>query len=502
MTLFRNIFVVIMTVLAFVPMNAKIATWLIHPKYEKLTRFNDGLFLFLQNGKWGIIKGGDVVVLPAEFEYVTPLVNGYALCVSKEGTQYRLRGILDENGAIAALNEQYYISISSQHDYAYFSEDKLVVYNQRGKYGYIDPVGNVVIKCQFDDALPFKDGWGPVLQGNYMRYVNEDYDQDKHNMLAVDFHFGDMTDASCFSNGQAAIAYNNDYAIIDKNGVKIRKIKRNEFDRLCQKNNARPNTSDNESTESSRYDIISGNGKYGLKEGETIVVKPQFDSFSTQYTDGTLLTVHNGKYGLLKIADEEIGMTATAQGNSSNELEIDRKGQPNLIVVEYKIPSCIQGSKLLVDSGDGTYRDMTPQATGNGLNQSVSVTPIIGENAETCSIKTALEYDGIIQVDMEKAFTVSYPIKLRLTAPGPSTIWANESDMATFSSTIFNDSNKQVTVTATWSTGKSQTVTIPPHQSETVFGSISVETEFNKTIGLTLSSGEKTASDILFKPYY
>lgn len=502
MTLFRNIFVVIMTVLAFVPMNAKIATWLIHPKYEKLTRFNDGLFLFLQNGKWGIIKGGDVVVLPAEFEYVTPLVNGYALCVSKEGTQYRLRGILDENGAIAALNEQYYISISSQHDYAYFSEDKLVVYNQRGKYGYIDPVGNVVIKCQFDDALPFKEGWGPVLQGNYMRYVNEDYDQDKHNMLAVDFHFGDMTDASCFSNGQAAIAYNNDYAIIDKNGVKIRKIKRNEFDSLCQRNNACQDTLDKKSTESSRYDIISENGKYGLKEGETIVVKPLFDSFSTQYTDGTLLTVHNGKCGLLKVFDEEIAITASAQGKSSDELDVDRNGHPTLIIVGYKIPSCIQGSKLHIDIGDGTYRDMTARATGNGLDKLVSVTPIIEENSETCSIKTAVEYDGIIQAEIEKSFTVSYPIKLRITAPGPSTIWANESDIATFSSTIFNDSNKQVTVTATWSTGKSQTVTIPAHQSKTIVESLRVEIEFSRTIRLTLSSGEKVSSDILFKPYY
>lgn len=503
MNLRRNILIATMTVLAFVTTNAKIATWSIHPKYEKLHRYKDDLFLFQQSGKWGIIKDGDIVILPANYDFITSPVNGYALFGSKEGSKNRLEGILDNNGEVSLISERYYLSISRQHDYAFFSEDKLVVYNPKGKFGYIDPVGNTVIKCQFDDALPFKEGWAPVLQGNYMRYINDKFEQNKKdNVLIVDFHYGDMTDASCFSNGHAAIAYNDDFAIINKNGEKIRKIKTAEFNQLCQNNNSPLNTSDKGFDESPRYNIIFENGKYGLKDKGTVIVKPQFDAFSTQYNDGVLLAALNGKYGALKISEEEIDITTSVQGKESNELEVDKKGNLTPITVEYTLPSCIQNSMVLVDLGDGTYRDFTSQSSGNGFRKSLLMKPVIEKDAESCSIKAVIEYDGIVLAGIEKTFTVSYPIILHASPPGPSEIRAKENGYATFSSTIFNDSNKQATVTATWSTGKSVTITIPAHGNKTILGSIYVESKFRKTIGLTLSSGEKKEASILFEPYF
>ncbi len=503
MNLRCNILIAIMTVFAFTTMNAKIVTWTIHPNYEKLVRYNGDLFLFQQGGKWGIVKEGDIVVLPANYDYITSPVDGYALFASREGSKIRLEGILGVDGKVNLISERYYLSISRQHDYAFFSENKLVVYNPKGKFGYIDPAGNTIIKCQFDDALPFKEGWAPVLQGNYMRYINDRYEQSNNNVLSVDFHYGDMTDASCFSNGQAVIAYNDDYALINKNGEKIKKIKEVEFNQLYQKHNSPLNTSDKRFDESSRYNIISENGKYGLEDKGTIIAEPQFDSFSTQYNDGILVAVSNGKYGVLKVSEGEISITTSIQGKSSNELEVDRKGHLTPVTVDYTIPSYIQNPKVLVDLGDGTYRDFTSQGTGNGLNQSLSMTPVIEKNSESCRIKVAIEHDGILLAGIEKTFAVSYPIKLRVSSPGPSTIRANENYTATFSSTIFNDSNKQVTVTATWSSGgKPVTITIPAHGNKTVSGSIQVESKFRRTIRLALSSGEKNEADILFEPYF
>lgn len=230
--------------------------------------------------------------------------------------------------------------------------------------------------------------------------------------------------------------------------------------------------------------------------------KEQFDSFSTQYNDGVLLAALNGKYGALKISEEEIDITTSVQGKKSNELEVDRKGNLTPITVEYTLPSCIQNSMVLVDLGDGTYRDFTSQSSDNGFCKSLLMKPVIEKDAESCSIKAVIEYDGIVLAGIEKTFTVSYPIRLRVSSPGPSTIRANENDNATFSSTIFNDSNKQATVTATWSTGKSVTITIPAHGNKTILGSIHVESKIRKTIGLTLSSGEKTEAEILFEPYF
>lgn len=496
MNLRRNILFAIMVVLAFVTTNAKIVTWAIHPKYEKLHRYYGDIYAFQQNGKWGLVQSGDRELLPASCDFITPFVNGYALAGVKDGNRYLLKSVIDESGVVFVPSDKFYLPPNNQ----YVSDGKLVVINNSGKYGYITADGHIVIKCQFDNALPFKEGWAPVKQGNYTKYISETYDKaPSHSILPVDFHYGEMTLSSCFSKGKAAVAYNKDFALIATNGQKVKKLSEADFKLFYKKNNAPSNSSSNDGfSEVSKYSIVVENGKSGLKEGETIIVTPQFDTFLSQYNDETILAVLKGKCGLLKITDGETYITASVQGQDSDELKFDRKGHLTSVTVDYTIPSYIHNPKVLVDLGDGIYRDFTSQGTGKSL----SITPIIEKNAESCRIKVAIEHDGILLADIEKTFSVSYPIKLRVSAPGPSTIRANENDMATFRSTIFNDSNKQVTVTATWSTGKSVTVTIPAQGSKTISDAVSVTKNYTKDVGITLSSGERVHSTIEFQTFF
>lgn len=499
MNLHRNILIAIMTVLAFVTTNAKIVTWSIHPKYEKLHRYYGDIYAFQQNGKWGLVQSGDRELLPANCDFITPFVNGYALAGVKDGNRYLLENIIDESGTVFVPSDKFYLPSNNQ----YVSDGKLVVINNSGKYGYITTDGRIVIKCQFDNALPFKEGWAPVKQGNYTKYISETYDKTpSHSILTVDFHYGEMTLSSCFSNGKAVVAYNKDFVLIGSNGQKVKKLSETEFKQLYKKNNAPSGSSSNGFSETSKYSVAVENGKSGLKEGETIIVKPQFDSFVSQYNDGTILTRLNGKYGLLKITDGEIDIATSIQGQNLDELKIDRKGHLPSITVKYTMPSAIQNPKVLVDYGDGVYHDLTSSVTGNGFGKSLSMTPIVEKNAESCRIKVAIEHDGILLADIEKTFSVCYPIRLRVSSPGPSTIRANENDHATFSSTIFNDSNKQVTVTATWSTGKSVTVTIPAQGSRTISDTVSVTKNYTKDVGVTLSTGERAHSTIEFQTFF
>lgn len=499
MNLLRNILLVIITVSAFVTTSAQVATWSIHPKYEKLVRYYGDIYAFLQNNKWGLVQSGDKELIPANYDFITPFINGYALVGIKDGNRYMLKGIVDETGDVSELSDKFYLPSSNQ----YVSEGKLVVVNSINKYGYINTDGDIVIKCQFDKALPFKEGWASVKQGNYYKYISETYDKNpSHSILPVDFHYGELTMSSCFSAGTAVVAYNKEFALINNRGQMIKELGEADFKQLYKNNNAPSNSSNKGFSEITKYCVVVEDGKSGLKDGETVVIQPQFDTFFSQYNDETVLTMLNGKYGLLKIADGRISITTNVKGQNSNELEVDRKGQLTPVTVDCAIPSCIQDPSLLVDLGDGKYRDFTSQLIDIEFGKSLSITPVIEKNAESCSIKAILEYDGIVLSDIKKTFNVTYPIILRLSSPGPSIIRADENDNATFSSTIFNDSNKQTTVTATWSTGKIVTITIPAKGRRTISESVSVTRNYVKDIGISLSTGERAHSTIKFQTFF
>lgn len=487
------------TILAFVSSNAKIATWSISPIYQNLQRYSGELYLFQNNGKWGIIKAGDQIILQADYDFITPFVNGYALAGSKEGTKYLLQSIISEDGNISSINEKFYLPGSNQ----YFSEDKLVISNKNGKYGYIDPVGNIVVKCQFDNALPFKEGYAPVKQGNYMKFISENYDRNaSRNTLAVDFHYGEMTAAGCFSNGLAPVAYNTDYALVNTKGQKVRKIKEADFKQTFKANNAAPVNNPSTQTKSSIYSEYSENGKYGLRQGDNIIVTPQFDSFGDKYSDGNIIAILGGKHGVLCVNDGEVSINVKVNGIHSSELEVDRKGNIQPITIECNIPAKLANYRILLNDGNGTLIDKTSEFARNDNLFTFTAIPSVSKNADECETRVVIEQGGIVLADNTQQFSIVYPIKLRVSAPGPTTVRANENDLATVSSTIFNDSNKSVTVTASWSNGKSSSVSIPAHGSRTVSTTFTITSYTTKDVSIKLSSGERAQSKITFNTFF
>lgn len=489
----------IMTILAFASANAKVATWSISPNYQELKRYYGDMYLFQNNGKWGIVTSGDNVLLQANYDFITPFVNGYALIGSRDGSKLLLEGIIGEDEIINFLNDKYYLPGNNQ----YVSEDKLVVLNKNGKYGYINTLGDIVVKCQFDNALPFKEGYAPVKQGNYMKFITENYDRNaSRNMLVVDFHYGEMTAAGCFSNGLAPIAYNTDYALINTNGQKVRKIKEADFKQTYKTNNAAPSSKSPSFSISSNYIEYSENGKYGLKQGDNIIVTPQFDSFREKYSDGEVLASLNGKQGLLRISDGDVSVKSKVNGVVTSELEVDRKGKIQPITFECSVPGNLNNCRILIDEGTGQLSDKTTEFNRSGNTLSLSIAPTVNKNAENCNIRIVVENAGIVLADERQNFTLTYPIKLRVTAPGPSVARANENDKATISSTIYNDSNKSVTVTASWSNGMSSTISIPAHGSKTVSTTFTVTNTNTKDVSISLSTGERAHSNITFNTFF
>lgn len=292
MRLYRYLFLTLLAVFACTTTHAKIAVWAFTPQYDGLVRQQGDLFLYRMGSKWGIIKSDGTVVAQAQYDFVTGFVEGYALLGIKENGKNRLLAIVSANGNVEAemKTKHYYLGRTP-----FFSEEKLVVSNERGKYGFIDPSGREVIRCQFADALAFRDGWAPVLDGRYMKYIGNRYGQDNSHVLAVDFNYGELSDASCFANGNAVVAYNNKYALIDKYGKVLRKIKESEFDQLYRQKNASAPTADKGFSELSPYQIFQGaKGKLYITEGQTVIASVLIDKIPTRYDDGYMVAVKGG----------------------------------------------------------------------------------------------------------------------------------------------------------------------------------------------------------------
>lgn len=500
----RNI-LIFMAILAFVSANAKIATWAISPNYQELKRYSGDMYLFQNNGKWGIVKSGDNVLLQANYDFITPFVNGYALIGSKEGSKLLLECILGENGNINFLNDKFYLP--GKHKY--ISENKLVVSNKNGKFGYINTSGDIVVKCQFDDALPFKEGYAPIRQGYYFKYITERYDRNKaENTLRVEFKNGDITEAGCFSNGLAPVAYNDAFALINTSGQTVRKIKEAEFDQTAKNNIAAPSNLSPSHTTSSNYVEYSENGKYGLKQGDNIIVTPQFDSFREKFSDGRVIALLNGKQGLLQISDGDVSVKTKVNGVVSSELEIDRKGNIQPITFECSVPSNLNNCRILLDEGNGQLSDKTSEFGQNGNTYYLSITPSISKNAENYDTRVVVENSGIVLADNRQQFSVVYPIQLSLTISGPKECRANSDYIATSDITakIGNDSSREQQVTIEWSTGKKENIIVPAHgyvKSTIHVTEQNVTKEYNKTYSATISSGDKHRSHtITFIPFW
>ncbi len=82
------------------------------------------------------------------------------------------------------------------------------------KYGFIDTLGNWIIKPQFDDASHFSEGFASVCKNDSCFYIN------KEGIKASDYFFDE---AESYKNGIAIVKKSNVYYLINRSGQFISK---------------------------------------------------------------------------------------------------------------------------------------------------------------------------------------------------------------------------------------------------------------------------------------
>lgn len=184
-------------------------------KYDRVTRFDDGLAVVSKNGRYGYVDTAGKLVLPLDYTHAARFRNGRAV-VGKDGkyalidraghevTPYEWDGLGSVYDGVAVgwkktqegprsyalvdtLGKVTPLEYARCSDFAYglaaagvgeLTVEKVVSPGMTnvpdkitftGKYGYIAPDGTLVIPVQFDDAKPFgDDGLAPVgMQGKY-----------------------------------------------------------------------------------------------------------------------------------------------------------------------------------------------------------------------------------------------------------------------------------------------------------------------------------------------
>ena len=126
------------------------------------------------------------------------------------------------------------------------------------------------------------------------------------------------------------------------------------------------------------------------------------------------------------------------------------------------------------------------------------------------AIKSRLLYDGMEVLNKEFTLAVERPVRLRLSEPFVMTAQANiKTEIQEVSATIFNDSERDVTVTATLSVAchlnkavsHSNMITIPGKSSKSIRVPVTVKSDENVSAVIRLSSGEQKSSTVALKIY-
>ena len=454
---------------------AETVKWAIKPEYKKIVRYSEDLFKCQKdNGKYLLISTSGNPVMQEEFDSITDYAGGYALALKHSGNRYQIIGFVAEMNVhtYQPVNGEYYAA-----RYSFFSENLLAVANKDGKQGYLNTSGQSIIECKYLEARPFKFGYASVVvkkrkDGLYdVAYINRN---DKSNG-PIRFS-NQLTFGTTFNEGgYAVVGDHSKYVVVDQgfNVISsttrpdIENIRKYDFTYAKDGKNWAPDGNQIPSIDSSIETTLK-DGKFGYTKNGEIMVPVQFGD-ALGFANGYAVAAIQGKYGVLQILQGEF--EPNWPDKKYVKVYHGQKCEP--LRFSLGIPNSVEGAKLSFDNGKGMVEMDV---------HDFRFKPAFNQGARNCKLQAkVVSNDGLLLWEAEKELPLTY-IKIDVTKPATTTVYADENDNQTVKTVVTNNSSVKVKVNTTLKVGgKSNTFNeeISPGQSKALTVTLKVNEDLN-----------------------
>jgi len=292
--------------------------YVINAQFEDAYNFSEGLALFKStDGKYGFIGEDGKYVINPIYKYATSFSEGLACVVMENGKPQ----FIDKNNRI--------VFTVDKAEYCYGFKEGLARIKVKGKWGFVDKTGKVVVNPIYENALDFKDGlaavskkdeikeevlWGYIDKNGAVK-INFQFvkDKEKSYCLPGSFHEGlafsssdgkqwgcidksgkyqinpqfegDFGNPYEFKNNVSLVSQGGSYGFIDKNGKFIINPQFKDARRFSSNSLAAVQNSD------SKWGFVNKEGKYEIN--------PQFESVAIGFFGDVAFVKSSDKYGII-----------------------------------------------------------------------------------------------------------------------------------------------------------------------------------------------------------
>lgn len=378
--------------------------WSVPPTYGSLEEYGD-LYKIREKGKVGLADISGRVLVPANYDSITPFKDHLSLALEYEGGKYAVKGILNEhNYSIVPISEKYYVT----EKYPFFSEGKLVVYDANNKYGYLQADGSLFMSCQYFKAYPFYSRLACIQKkSNEVAYLQADGSELTTDLESDGYIL--LTGSSFNEEGEAYVqgkAMGIKRCIINAQGKTVREAK---FSGKKLKNYEyrKPFSFSDKKETSVPLDGINAfqkGGKYGFSSNNLTILPPQF-SEADNFRGGYAKVKKNGKYGILKLQSGTFG------GQLNKETAKVENGKVEAVNYMLSVPSSYENKPMTVQvfqEGSAPIELKEVTSDNNASSYPFSPSPQNKEKELICHF--SIQSDGILLWEDSQKVSFQYVV--------------------------------------------------------------------------------------------